>query len=531
MFDCTYIPYRLTNKFSKIVLDYVSKAPNLQPFFEYEVSMEGVLNAINARKEYKTDRKLLTTQLIKQYEALNPSGRVQENLQKLQSDNTFTICTAHQPNIFTGHLYFIYKILHVIKLANTFKTKLPEYNFVPVFFMGSEDADLQELNHVVIDGKKYDWDTKQKGAVGRMIIDDQFISIMNEFEGVLAVKPHGKEITDLARSCYRKGTTIQQSTFLFVHELFKEFGLIVLLPDEAAWKKPMISIFRDDILHHTAGKIAKETSTRLEKHYKAQAYPRDINLFYLKDDIRNRIEQIKDNYVVDDTEIVFTREEILQELNEHPERFSPNVILRGLFQEVILPDIAFVGGGGELAYWLQLKDVFHHYRTPFPMLVLRNSFLIVKEKWQELLEKLGIEVSALFRDEESVFEEWVKLHSDNNWQLQTERADVKDLYEKILDKAKKIDPGLERHIHALETKTTKKIDVLEKKLLRSQKRKFEAAERQLSKVYSHLFPENGLQERTDNFMGFYALWGAELLAQIYDASKGLDQEFTILREK
>ncbi len=529
-FQSQYMPYSQTGKFTKIVLDYIGEAPELKEFYEHAVNIEGIKSAISQRKNFNTNRRLLVEQFEIQYKDLKDSDKVKANIHALLSENTFTICTAHQPNIFTGHLYFIYKILHVIKLADTLKMQLPEYNFIPVFFMGSEDADLEELNHVVIDGQKYEWETKQTGAVGRMKVDDNLLQLIDTISGRLAVEKYGKTIISLIRDCFTKNNTIELATFLFVHHLFKEFGLLILLPDNPAFKKEMLSIFKEDIFNHASSKIVNDTSQKLAEKYKAQAYPREINLFYLKDHLRNRIVPVGDHFVVHDTEIVFTKEEIKKELTDHPERFSPNVILRGLFQEIILPDVAWIGGGGELAYWLQLKDLFKNYSVPYPVLIVRDSFLIIDEKYQKLLEKLNIDAVDLFEGEEVLLNKIVHEESKFVLNLNNEKKQFQEVYEKIGKLVKEIDITLEQHTSALETKHLKSLSALEKKMLRAEKRKFETQKNQLTKIFSALFPNNGLQERTENFMLFYSRYGNDFLKIIYQNSLSLEQEFCIIED-
>lgn len=426
-----YIAYSQTEKFSKTVLDYVDKASELREFYEHPVSLEGIKSAIEQRKNFPTNRTLLVEQLTIQYQNILNSEKVHANIQSLSDENTFSICTAHQPNLFTGHLYFIYKIMHVIKLCATLKNNLPQYNFVPVFYMGSEDADLEELNHVVIDGEKYTWQTNQTGAVGRMIIDDSLLKLIDLIAGRLKAEKHGQKVEDLLRSSYQKGRTIEEATFLFVHELFKEYGLIVFLSDKASFKNEIISIIQEDIFDHTSSKIVEKTSEKLSENYKTQAYPREINLFYLKDNIRNRIVEIENGFVVHDTDIVFTRDSIKEELKNYPERFSPNVILRGLYQEFILPDVAWVGGGGELAYWLQLKDLFRYFKVPYPVLVLRNSFLLIEKKYVELIKKLDLTSLDLFEGKETLMEEFVRINSDSILKLDKEKMEFSDVYFRI----------------------------------------------------------------------------------------------------
>lgn len=527
-FKSEYLSYSQTGKFSKIVLDYVSGAAGLKEFYEHPVNLEGIQSAIKNRKKFKTNRRLLVDEFSKQYKDFTGCDAIKTNIQLLSEENTFTICTAHQPNIFTGHLYFIYKILHTIRLADALKKQLPEYKFVPVFFIGSEDADLEELNHIVIDGEKYEWNTDQTGAVGRMKVDDELLRLIDKISGRLSVEPFGKELVSLLKECYSKNATIEYATFLFVHYLFKEFGLLILLPDNAAYKKEMISVFEDDIFHHTSSDIVNRASERLSRNYKAQAYPREINLFYLKDNLRNRIVQVNNQFIVHDTNIVFTGEEIKKELGEHPEGFSPNVILRGLFQEIILPDVAWIGGGGELAYWLQLKNVFNHYKVPFPVLILRNSFLIVDQKAVKLMRKLQLDVHNVFGSEDDVANSLVKRDSKLVLDLKKEKEQFEKIYSEIISRVDLIDATLHAHVEALRTRHVKKLSALEKKMLRSEKRKFLAQKNQLDKLFSILFPAGGLQERTENFMLFYSRWGKDFFKILYDASLTLEQEFCII---
>ncbi|MDQ2720834.1 MAG: bacillithiol biosynthesis cysteine-adding enzyme BshC [Bacteroidota bacterium] len=527
-FQTQYLPYSQTEKFTKIVLDYIDQVPELKEFYEHAVSIEGIKSAILQRKNFKTNRQLLVEQFEIQYKNLKDSDTVKANVHALLSENTFTICTAHQPNIFTGHLYFIYKILHIIKIADSLKTQLPEYNFVPVFFMGSEDADLEELNHIVIDGQKYEWQTKQTGAVGRMKVDDNLLKLIDSISGRLVVEKYGKTIIHLIRDCFTKGHSIEKATFLLVHELFRDFGLLILLPDNAAFKKEMIPVMEEDIFNNTSSKIVQNTSEKLAQKYKAQAYPREINLFYLKDNLRNRIVQVDDHFVIHDTEIVFSKEEIRNELQNHPERFSPNVILRGLFQEIILPDVAWIGGGGELSYWLQLKDLFQNFKVPFPVLIVRNSFLIIEKKYQKLLSKLNIRAVDLFKGQQDLFNKMVNEESKSVLNLENEKRQFLQVYDQIKKLVKEIDITLQKHTAALETKSLKALSTLEKKMLRAEKRKFAEQKNQLEKIFSALFPNEGLQERTENFMLLYSKSGSDFFKMIYESSLTFEQEFCVI---
>lgn len=528
--DCTstQLPYRQTGAFSKIALDYIDQAETIRPFFAHTPDLNGIKDAIKARQQFNTNRKVLVEELKKQYSMVDNDLAVQQNINHLLSPDTFTITTAHQNNIFTGPLYFIYKILHTIKLSAWLKENLPQYNFVPVYYMGSEDADLEELNHIHLNGEKLVWNTHQTGAVGRMKIDQLLIKLINQIEGQLAVLPFGTEVVDLLRNCYKEGTDVQTATFRIVHALFAKYGLLVLLPDNAVLKQQTTEIFKDDLLHQKPSAIVTDTSAALARVYKVQAHPRNINLFYLLEDKRERIELLDGQYFVLNTDISFTKEELISELNNHPERFSPNVILRGLYQETILPNIVFIGGGGELAYWLELKDLFAFYHIPYPVQVLRNSFLLLENKWIEKASKLGLSISDLFLTEEELVNRLVLKGSDNKLDLKEFTSVSETLYESIKTQAAVIDSTLAVHVEALKIKAAKKLHELEKKMFRAEKRKFDTQRRSVHEIKSVLFPGNGLQERVDNMGFFYAKYGAGLIDELYKHSLTLQQQYVVI---
>jgi len=531
--DCisTRLPYRQAGVFSKIATDLIDQAEALKPFLSYPPTLRGIQHSIEARKKYSTGRNVLVQELTKQYGDL-AKGKVADNIKALSSEDTFTITTAHQPNIFTGPLYFIYKILHAIKLADHLKTSLPQYNFVPVYYMGSEDADLAELNHIYVDGKKLVWETKQTGAVGRMEVDAALLQLVENAEGQLAVFPNGKEIMNLIRQFFKKGVLIQDATFRLVNALFGDYGLVILIPDNAELKRQAISLFEDDLVHQRPSEITGKTMEKLDAAgYKIQAHPREINLFYLEKGIRERIVKEGIRYKVQGTSVEFSEEDLLKELKQHPEKFSPNVILRGLFQEMILPNIAFIGGGGEIGYWLQYGEMFAHYKVPYPVLVLRNSFLVVEKNWNEKIAKLGFTIEDFFLPEQQLLNKLVARESKNEVKLNGSLTQVKELYDAFKKQAGAVDITLSKHVEALGKKAVHQLEELEKKMLRAEKRKFSDQQRQIQNIKSKLFPGNGLQERHDNMLYYYAKWGKEFIRILFEQSLSLEQEFVVLAEK
>ncbi len=526
-----FIGYGQTGYFSKMVTDYIEADGSLAPFYTHPVSLEGIKSSIAQRKFFNTNRHLLVQIMAAQYKAANLHPKQKTYLGQLADENTFTICTAHQPNIFTGPLYFVYKILHAIKLAEELKAQLPENNFVPVYYMGSEDADLDELGHIFIKGEKFEWQTSQTGAVGRMKVDNALQQLTDSIGGQLLVYPFGEEIITLIKDCYQPGTTIEQATFTLVNHLFAAYGLLILLPDNSKVKRGFSHIIKKELTEGFSHIAVQQTVAALPEKYKAQASGREINLFYLTNDKRERIEKQGDRYTVVNTTLKFTLSEILMEADQHPERFSPNVILRPVLQETILPNIAFIGGGGEIAYWLQLKKVFEKAGVPYPMLVVRNSFMFISKELQGIIEKLQLKETALFKPELALLNELVKRDSTKQLTLEKEKATLTALYTGLEKIAGDVDVTLSAHTKALYTQALKKINALEKKVLSAEKKKFEVQQRQLKKLKQQLFTNNNLQERVSNLLPFYANWGNAFIQMLYENSTGLSQQFGIIKEQ
>ncbi|MGB8190509.1 MAG: bacillithiol biosynthesis cysteine-adding enzyme BshC, partial [Chitinophagaceae bacterium] len=345
----------------------------------------------------------------------------------------------------------------------------------------------------------------------------------------LSGHPFGKELVVMLKNCYLQSSDIQTATFKLVNTLFADYGLIVLIPDNANLKRVMQPVFEQDLMEQVPSELVGESVSALDKAgFKVQAHPRDINLFYLQDSLRERIVKNGSGYKVHDSQLKFSTEELQQTLQHQPEVFSPNVILRGLFQETILPNIAFIGGGGELAYWLELKELFRHYEVPFPMLVLRNSFLLIDKSLKDKMEKIGLSDLDIFLPEQELMNKIVKKESANQLNIQEQIAAAKKLYDDLKAIAGKIDVTLVQHVAALETAVLKKLQELEKKLLRAERKKFTDHQRQVNAIRQALFPHGSLQERIENFLPYYAKWGKEFFEMIYKHSSPLQGEFAVL---
>ena len=540
-FKATPIAYRATGLFSNLVNDYMESKGEAASFVNYTPNIEGYKKAIEQRASFPTNRKVLVEVLQSQYTQLakdtNASSLlnnqvafklVNENVSLLLQENTFTVTTAHQPNIFTGPLYFFYKIIHTIHLATELKKQFPKNNFVPVYYMGSEDADLQEVGAYNLAGEAYQWNTKQKGAVGRMKVDDELNKLLLNLEGYWSVKSSGKEALEILKQAYQKGKTIAEATLALVHAYFGQYGLVVLQPDNVQLKALFVEVMEKELRTGFSQKAIQATKEKLASTYHVQSDGRDLNLFYLGDNTRARIEKQGASYIVVDTNISFTEEEIVQELHAHPDKFSPNVILRGVYQETILPGIAFIGGGGELAYWMELKNVFNEVKVHYPILQLRNSFMFMNEKQTANWNTLGFTLEHLFKPVLELELEYIKSQTKENLALTNHIASLNELYESIQQDVIKIDTSLGDHAKNLSVQAQKKLALLEKKMVRAEKRKQQISIDRIQNIKGSLFPKNSLQERVENFAEWVGDYGWDWVEAIMQHSTTLNPSFTII---
>jgi bacillithiol biosynthesis cysteine-adding enzyme BshC len=528
-----YLPYADTHRFSRLVVDYLAGKSVLSKFFSYSPDAAGLAKSIEHRKKHPVRRDVLQQVLRKQYRMLPAEAAVARNIDMLGRESTFTVCTAHQPNLATGYLYFVYKILHAIRLAEELRKAHPDCHFVPVYYMGSEDADLEELGSFRFGEKKFVWDAAgQQGAVGRMntaslqpLLDELF-AIMGPPGG------HEQSLKALLREAYLAHDTIAAATQFLVHSLFGKYGLVVLDADDAALKESFIPVMEADLFEHRPAQLAGDTSRQLsEAGYGAQAFPRPINLFYLEKNLRARIEEEDGCWRVHGSDISWSAGALREELHAHPERFSPNVVLRPLYQETILPDVAFIGGGSELAYWLQLKSLFIAYGVFFPAILLRQSVMWLNPRQQQRLGQTGLSYEALFLSKEEAARSWLQAQGRRNWKLDAEQLQLEQLLGRLREKAAAIDPTLDKSGAAVLARMEHLFASLETKMLRALKRKDAVALARIERLQEELFPGGGLAERRENFMPYYLEYGDAFFETLLRYMEPLRNEFLIIADE
>ena len=509
---------------------FQAEDPRLYAFIEDLPRIDSFGDAIARKSVSYHHRTLLYNTLCKQYSGIDCSEKTSENLQAIATEKGFTVTTAHQPSLFTGPLYFVYKIASIIHLADSLKKHYPENDFVPLYWMGSEDHDFEELNHLNLFGKKLSWNDYQGGAFGHYN-SDSLGPIIEELKEILGEGDNAAQLINIIEDCFKSGLNYQESMFRFIHRLFDRFGLVILIPDAAELKKAAFDIFKDDLIEHSSKKLVSETAEKLiEAGFSNQAYARNINLFYLMPGKRERIEKTEDGYKVLNSDLHFSESEMLEALKLHPERFSPNVILRPLYQELILPNLAYIGGAGELAYWVERKSQFNFYKVPFPILIRRNSLQWIDKNSAEKMNKLGLEIRDIFQDSELLIKTYIAKNSSEILNFDEEKSAIEDIFIKMSDKIKRIDASLLGSLAANEAQLFNALEKLESKMLKSEKQRQETALNQIKKLQEKLGLPDGLQERKENFMSLYLKFGDRFFDFLVENLNPLEKDFLVISE-
>lgn len=595
------IPFSELPMLAKTDRAYSENDQLLRDFYKYAPKLKSFEQIIVDKKNDKTDRKTLVEVLRAQYKNLEKFTTVQNNIEALLSENTFTITTAHQPSLLLGPLYFVYKIFSVINLCEKLNkgmgyevlgkegnpilnTKYLTPTIVPVFVIGGEDHDFEEVNNINIFGKKLVWgkldlpaqDLLKKenqpnisysnaGAVG-MMHTDSLKPVLEELKKMMNVDTDetAAELYTKIEKAYTSDILYQDATQDLLNVLFGKYGLVVLNMNDKTLKRLFVPVMEREIREQPSKKFVQDTQAQLEtRGFKPQAFARDINLFYMgtldngqlttddrinlsvisKSNFRERIVEEDGIYKVLNIEKQWIGlSDILEELHAHPERFSPNVVLRPLYQETVLPNLAYVGGGGELAYWLERKTQFEYFGINFPMLVRRNSVLWLDKTTQEKLSRLKIDTGQLPVDkEQNNFQlKDLALHPDvlakkyiagNTTQMlsfEEEKKELAAIFDKITERAKSVDASLEKTVLAEKTKQLQAVEAIEARLVKAEKQRHETSLNQLRALQQKLFPNQGLQERTDNFIPLYMKHGDAFFEVLKDNLNPMEQGLMVI---
>ena len=524
--DC--ISFQNSGYFSSLINDYLDQKTNVQPLYHRFPTLENFAPQIEEKQATFDNQKraVLVAVLKAQNAKIKASATTLNNIELLNHSNTFTITTGHQLNVFSGPLYFLYKIISTINLTKELQQKYPEQNFVPIYWMATEDHDFEEINYFTFKGKKFCWNRESSGPVGRLSTEG-----LADFLAVFALElgntTNAETLKKLFQEAYLNNSNLADATRYLANALFGAYGLVILDADDADLKRQFIPFIEEELLHQTAFSKVNQTLEHFGA-YTVQVNPREINFFYIEDTLRERIIFENDAYKINNTALVFTETQMRAEVANNPEKFSPNVVMRPLYQEVILPNLAYIGGGGEIAYWLELKSFFDTVKVPFPMLIVRNSVVLITEKQLKKASALHLNWANLFQKQPNLINEKTRQLSEFPIDLSALKQQLRQQFKSLQELTFKTDRSFEGAVKAQETKQIKGLDQLEKRLLKAQKRKLADSLGRITSLQNELFPNQSLQERQANFSEFYLEKGTDLIPLLLAKTKPLSTDFTLI---
>lgn len=490
-----------SKKFRTDLLQQNSQAESL---LTHSISSPNFDAIIQAKSKQNISRKLLSTYFRERYSDLKISKKVQKNIALIAEKNTFTITTGQQVGLFGGPLYSIHKAITSIKLAEELRQKFPEYNFIPIFWLASEDHDYQEVNHFFLNYQsRYIYDEQFFGAVGRHKITE-----IEQYEWWQEISPELKQFN-------KDDTNLAEAFFKLFHYLFDEHGLLIIDADNQELKSVLKQQIKEEFLENTSGKLLQSQTKKIEEIYKTQAFPREINFFYLDDEKRELLIQNDEQFNLKESEITFSKAEMNQMIDSAPEKFSPNVLLRPLYQELLLPNVAYVAGWSEVFYWTQTRAVFEHYNVPFPLVLPRSSALLVESSANEKWKNFGFKFSDFQRSFADLSTEFVKKNYFED-EISDFEEKLSNDFDELKNFAKTISPSQELSVEFEWRKVQKYLSRLRKKSIRSLKNQNSKEIREILSVKNAVQADGFVQERTLSLASFPNHDLKKLVKNIYE---------------
>ncbi|MBK7232868.1 MAG: bacillithiol biosynthesis cysteine-adding enzyme BshC [Saprospiraceae bacterium] len=489
--------------FKDFDLKYWSHPDFFKDFISNSFDLEGITNQLQLKKSTYNKRVEFANIVKNQYSKIEVNSEFTIQIESLFSENTFAVVCAHQPILLGGPVYWWYKIIHAISLSNYLNELHKDFHFVPIYFIGSEDHDFEELNHINLFNQRIEWNGKSDIAIGKKTtsgLHEVLKNIRSLFSNQLDVL----EIIDQWDQLVNESDQYGEFYFNFVHSIFKSYGLLCFNPDDQTAKNHLKSIFKDEILHQSGLKSVTKTNQELQNiSIKAQAHAREINLFYHGNESRTRIIKEGNNYTLADQSKSWTEQNLLEEIENSPQNFSPNVILRPIYQELLLPTVVFIGGGAEMNYWLQLGDLFKHHQISFPILARRFSAILFSKTVLSKIKKLKLSPLDFLENIENIKNNFVSQNSNVIQEIDLIKSHYANFLKELEEITTKVSKSELAGTKAEINKLNLGMEKLIQKMSKDYKNTFDTELQNIQKIKNQLFPNNQLQEREESGLSYY----------------------------
>jgi bacillithiol biosynthesis cysteine-adding enzyme BshC len=524
------------NNFSSLFKDYISNFSLVSGFYESDYrNDENFLESINRKHKLYLSGKSFTRNSIAevlkiQNKFFNSSENTLKNIDLLKQDNTYAIVTGQQVGILSGNLYTIYKAVNAIQLSKKLNEKFPDYNFVPIFWMETDDNDFPEINNINLLTKEntfktfsYYFNNQQEEKylipAGLLSFDSYINNFIGDIKNSLPKTDFTGDLFEIIARSYKPGISFAYAFARFLNYIIPDSGLIFCNPSDREIKNFLQPVFLKELsTYPKTCEIVIETSDILERMYEPQVKPKPINLFYCHNNNRYLIEQDSANHFkLKNTRKKFEKEELFQLLETNPENFSPNVVLRPICQDYLLPTVAYIGGPSEISYFAQFKNVYKYFNVIMPVIYPRTSVTILENKITSYLEKNNIEQSELFEGQ-SIRHKFINRISQTNFE---------DIFNKYIDEINALNYSLNKILedtdknltNNFKNKTEKYIEnvkFIKQKFYDSKMKQNDILIKKLDFIIEYVQPEKILQERYLNILYFINKYGLNFCSDLID---------------
>ncbi len=513
-----------------IFLDFLYEFEKVKDYYAADIrNIDNLENKFNEILEnYSTERVIIQDIISGQYEDCQISPLTKSNLKFLGDSNTITLTTGQQVGIFTGPLYTIYKAITTIKLAEYLKLKYENFNFVPIFWLAGDDHDFEEVRSLNLIDAENNFktvtysdgleDEANRGSVGNLEFNENIETVIAEIEKILRPTEFTAELMNFIRSCYNPEQTFASSFKKMMMKFFDEYGLLIIDATDARIKELLKPVFLKEIGEfglHTNSLVS--LSAELEELYHAQVKVKPVNLFMNYDGGRHLIEPIDEEFRLKGKRKRFTKEELLDEIAQAPENFSPNVLLRPVCQDYLFPNAFYIGGPGEISYYAQLQPLYEFYSIPYPIVYPRSSATLLENNSNIVLNKFGLELNEVFVSNSNITNKIVEILDERNFHSLFENSleRIDDIYSSLENELLEIDKTLSDVLEKNKQRTLQNFQALRDKVDKAQARRYENSVRQINKVKNLLYPNENLQERELNIIYFLNKYGMDFIKQLY----------------
>lgn len=526
------IPYASIDGYNDLFIDYVNSFNKVEEFFEYAFDSQGLFNSMTDKKASynagKISRLELAEILKTQNKFFNSGESTFLNIELLKDPDTFAIVTGQQVGILTGNLYTVIKALNAVQLSRSLSAKYTEFKFVPVFWLEADDHDFLEINNINVFDKNneltnvkyFEKDTEKERyltPVGRIVLDEYIEKFKTILKDSLLETEYSALLFDYIDRSYREGIDLTTAFARFLNYIAGDTGLIFCNPSDREIKKLLVPVFEKELATcPQSGELIIEKSAELElRDYIPQVKPRQINLFYTINNNRHLVEFKEDKYSLKHTRHKFEKNDFFDLLYSSPENFSPNVILRPVCQDYLLPNISYIAGPSEISYFAQFKDVYEFFGLKMPVIYPRTSVTLLEKRVESFLEKFDINFEDLF-DESSAAKKLLGKMNEIN--IDDEFGNLIDELNAVVytysQKLNNVDKNLVVNLKNKHEKYIESINIIKQKFTESQVKQNQTTNTRLKSVMSSVYPDSNPQERFINVTYYLNKYGPDIIKEL-----------------